>query len=284
VLEPDRPVYLIRTLFGMAGKSDAMTETLADLLAPDILEVLGDAPLRFIGFCEGAKLAHFLAERLAAAQKPADVIVSIDYDWPRLWSGPVLHAQSDDYAAFRRPELGLGLRTPAGCEVMRLAGAHESVLEGPSMPALGARINAVLDNPSALAVPAPLVPPGTLGPQSAGLRLEMARLVPSGGTAAARIHLHNRSAETLEPTEQSGLALCVDLVNFDGHVRQRVAGFAALDAALAPGETLTAELDITIPQTRTPMRACAYLTQEGLRRIAGHTPRAARRVLLPFRG
>jgi thioesterase domain-containing protein len=78
-------------------KSDKKTQELAAIYADEIRQILPDGPIQIIGFCEGAKLAHFMAERLHDGGRQTAMFVSIDYAWPRTWDGPVLHVQSENY-------------------------------------------------------------------------------------------------------------------------------------------------------------------------------------------
>lgn len=98
----------------MRGKTDLVTKKLAVIHATEIQQIYPHGLITFSGFCEGAKLAHLVATALLTYQCRVDLIISIDYGWPRPWPGAVLHVYTESSSADRMPELGMAQLTPRG--------------------------------------------------------------------------------------------------------------------------------------------------------------------------
>ncbi len=98
----------------MRGKTDLVTKKLATIYTAKIQQIYLHGLITLSGFCEGAKLAHFVAAALLTHKCRVDLIISIDYDWPRPWLGAVLHVFTESSSADRMPELGLAQLTPRG--------------------------------------------------------------------------------------------------------------------------------------------------------------------------
>lgn len=268
ILDKDRPVYLLRTLRRFFGKSDRMTRELAQIYVEEIRTVLPDGPIQFVGFCEGAKLAHFMAEILRELGQPTAMFISVDYPWPRPWDGPVLHVQSDSYALFRNPQLGIKHLTTGGTDVVALTGEHSAALAGPSMPDLGRRIEALLSkaevlppNPS----PQDLTQRRTL--YDAHLRPRCPRVLSRGQVVDFDVEITNRSAQDWGPSLTSGIAVCADLYNLDGYLKVSAAGYAELTATVRSGASTIVKMSMKIPDQALPMRARFAMTDEGICRF-----------------
>lgn len=272
VLDPDRPVYLMRTLRGLRFKNDTKTQELAKIYADEIDALQPDGPLNMIGFCEGARLLHYVGDILAQRGRAFGPFVSLDYLWPRVWPGGVLHVQSEDYRAYRNPLPGLGYLTQGGAEVMHLRGRHNSSLSGPDMPALGQKIEDLLHGRHALGRPTPLK-----GPQDraqlwrAKLNVRGARVFQAGQTVSLQVRVQNRSAHPWHPTPQSGLGVVVDAFNLDRHCRAHGVGFGALETSVPPGGMAKVTVPVQMPDVRVPLQLRVAMCDAGICRFT-HSP------------
>lgn len=267
-LNPDRPAYLMRSLYGLKGKTETITRELAQVYTEEIQALRPAGPIYFLGYCEGAKLAHYIAENLHRLGRKTELIISIDHNFKRQWHGPVLHAHSEDWTKFRQPELGLGHLTTGGAALIPLSGKHVGALKGPSMPLFAKRIEAVLSGRETLPITA-THPEYAIRHKMYQARIthQLSRLFKPGATVVRQVQVHNDSGVDWLPTRQSGISVSLDLHNLDGHLRKSVAGYGELRTPIPAGETAKIDLSITFPDKLILLQARLCMADEGICRF-----------------
>ncbi len=282
-LNPERPAFLMRSLFGLKGKDETINRALAQIYAEDILSIRPKGPLFLVGYCEGAKLAHFIAQILRERGRETDLIVSIDHTWGDPWDGAALHVQSEDWAIYKNPELGLRHLTTGGAALVRLEGRHLDALQGPSMPDLATRMERLFSGQETL--------PRTVSPcdfaarnqmYHAQIRAKLPRTFKPGSSIAAQIEVVNNSSVDWQPSAQSGISLTIDLHNLDGHCRQRVAGHGTFTAPIRAHQSALVDVTIAFPNKFMPLQARISMTDEGLCRFLTPSKPYVSRMLWPF--
>jgi len=295
-LSEARDVIVMRTLFQKVGKDEAQARALARHYA-DTVEALapGDGLLRLGGFCEGGRIARYVAEALAARGRGTALLVLWDH-WPsepvpvpsfHVWSTCPIRSVG---ALMVAPEAALHAWHPEGADHVILPGIHEQTLARAPDPALVARLQRLIDGQEVLprrAVPEGVAPPH--GPQRhlyrAAFTLAAPRLAAPGGAFEARVAVTNRSPHEWRPTVESGLHVVLRTRNLDNCLRSNLAGHAPLARPVAPGETVHLRVPARYPQVRLPVWLCAGMIDNGVARFgerSGRGGRAVRRMMWPL--
>ncbi|MBY6090597.1 AMP-binding protein [Maritimibacter alkaliphilus] len=285
-----RPIYAMRTLFQMVGKDDAQSRRLAYHYATAIDRLQREGPIALGGFCEGAKVMTWVAEELAARGREVSLLVNWDH-WPDAPTAfPTLHVWTEDktHSARHRmvgPERALPLMHPAGAEGHYLQGRHGQTLRAPLPETLAKRLNALIDGQENLPVTEPgkdafdTTRPATAEAYKAEVKLRAPRFARRRAAVPVKVTVTNTSTVTW-PAGQT----CVILTqhNFDGHIRARIAGSAALEQDLAPGESVTREVQMTYPDKFVPVRVTADVIDNGVAFYSDYGLDSPRRTVWPF--
>ena len=95
LLSPERPLYAMRSLYLMEGRSPETRRVLAERYAHEIADLRPHGPIHMGGFCEGAKVMSEVASLLAAWGHEIGLFLSIDYWFSAPTSFPVLHVWTE---------------------------------------------------------------------------------------------------------------------------------------------------------------------------------------------
>lgn len=249
-LRADRPLFLMRSLFLMLGKNDAMNRDLARVYAQHMMQLVPTGPLLLGGFCEGAKIMRFAAEHLLAEGRDIRVLVSWDQWFDTPVDVPVLHLWTEDRfakytAAHVNPLRAIAPAHPAGFDVIRLPGGHTEVLtKGPLAPFLP-RLKAALGEGLCMDT----AQRGQFAVQTAGtLRMTAPRVLRKRQSAVLPARISNAGKQAW--TE---VTLIAQFRNLDGYTHPELAAAHSLTGDLAPGDVLDLSLDIKVPNAALPM-------------------------------
>ncbi|MGH1331351.1 MAG: AMP-binding protein [Paracoccaceae bacterium] len=292
-LGQNRPFYFTMSLFRYENRTHEDFLVLAERLAQEIDRLQPEGEIAIGGFCGGASVMHFVAERLIEMGRRIKVFLSLDY-WPgREVTFPMvhgmttsgMHAACEHYAHF---EFAQHLVHPNGTRIFRINGPHEYSADdlAPHQDAL----NALIDAPFTIPRPDPnSAPPKTSWsfeqrrkPPSGEITLIQApRVFARGGQSCFHLRVKNTSDVFWTASEISGLSIAAQLLNMDNCTRIYAAGYAPIEADVAPGEEITLTMDVQFPDLFLPFWAHFFFVSQGVRRFCERSHTSVRRLVLP---
>lgn len=281
VVAPDRPVYIMRTLYGLVPRSLAEKRELAAIYAEEIAAIQPEGAVHLGGFCEGAETAAMIAEFLLAQGRQIAILASIDHWFASSSCYPVLHIWTacprySPGAMFYAPERALPLMHPAGFRVIRIPGDHTLAMNRECLKEAGAlleRLMAGEERIEAIACADRLSGIARTAMYRANLKAKLPLLMKENDERMTEVHVSNTSDADWPDTEAGGPVLRARLIPRGGG-RLPVAGFAPLPAALKPGQAMSVPLPIR-PAAAGLMRLEIAVTDDGL---ADFGPRLVRNV------
>ncbi len=265
-LDPQRPVYGMRSLYGLTGDSVANRRRLGQHLAREIAALQPTGPLLIGGFCAGGRVALEIADALKALGREVGLLCLLDTKVHRTYASAVLLLHT------RRLSLGpkgRRLDTTRGyiryfgnrvCRV-RLKLRHAEAL-GRRARHFGPRLGRALRRYEAgqlawLPAPAALAPVLPDAACRAHIQCHLPADRPPGWLPGSRVTLRvtvrNTGNEIWLPTERSGLILGASLRRTrapgtaEPRGQRRLDGCCALPVALGPGDSVDLELRLRIP-------------------------------------
>ena len=244
-LNGQRPLYVMASLFRYPDRTEADSDELAAYYALEIQRICPGGPLNLGGFCSGAMIMEMVGHHLTRAGRTIGAFISIDHRFREVSPYPVIHFHSTIANPTDRLDFAFPVFHPAGAKLISLPVDHDGLMD--HLSATEPDFSKELDGITGVAA----------FDTSKTLQLEQRHKLYKGavkanlpwrlsscGTDRARVWITNKSDEIWYPTQESGLALEVLLINLDGSTRARSAGYAELDRALAPGERC--ELSMTV--------------------------------------
>ncbi|MEL7215553.1 MAG: phosphopantetheine-binding protein, partial [Pseudomonadota bacterium] len=283
---PSRPLYIMRTLFELPGRTPDETAELARLYAEDIMALQPDGPVHLAGFCEGGRLFEITARHLRAAGREIALFVSIDHWFNAPSPYPVLHAFTErrrmsPVRRFVRYERAFPYLHPGGVAQVRLKGDHADALTRHGL----APLKAALADAMAGAVPPKLPDPQGLPlarraeQHKAAISIRAPGVLSRTAPRSVVVDVTNTSGAPWEPFETSGLALGVHFNNLDGFRRVPHALHLPLTTRVAPGQRHRFEVEIRYPDTGLPLYLTAQMIDEGFAEFGGPHRYGARRLV-----
>lgn len=291
VLAPDRPLYIMRSLYLMPGRHVQSDHALARRYAGEIGRIRPEGPLHLGGFCAGARVMEAAAQILLAEGREVALFVSIDHAFSRPASFAVLQGWTEcDYhppsAHFLRPRMGFALMYPAGTEVLGIEGIHMRALTPERMRPLGEMVERLMEGKTRILPPAPtqdLSLPARRALQAARLRVCGPRVL-RAGVNRMKVRVHNLAGGEWPSGPGAGFALSARLLHLDGRVLKVRVGDADLPGPLGPGAAVEVEMSVAMPRVAALCWLEIALVDQGIAVFDPQTaPPARRRVLiLPF--
>lgn len=273
-LTPDRPLFVVRSLNRLGGKSifrrDKRThadyDDLADKLAKEIAAIQPNGALCLGGYCGGAAVMEPVARRLRAQGRTIRVFLSVDY-WPEApMDCFVLHGMYDGFMSHSEIETSGTILFPRGMETLQAGSSHNTALG--ALEIHQKRIKAALD--------------GTMLPDEKPhrgwtfadrnkpnafkvLHCDLPRFYTPGSQVPFTATVQNLSDRAWDVFEESGLGLQLRFINLDGCVRTACAGFAALKSPVLPNETAALTGTVRFPEKLVPLICRGHILSLGLR-------------------
>ena len=262
-LDPQRPVYGMRSLYGLPGDTAANRRALGVQLAEEIAGLQPTGPLRLGGYCAGGRVALEIADALRARGREVALLCLLDTRVHRSYPGDVLLLHTRRFSLGprgRRLDQRRGYRRYFGGRVARLPlhVRHADVLRRRARRLgrlLGRALRRFDAGRLAWLPPAPQAP---AAPPQDACRAEITRTVQAdaplhwrpGERITLPVRLHNRSDATWQPTAQSGLVLAATLRrppqpgSTEPRGRRRLDGYCPLPVALPPGAAVDLQLHL----------------------------------------
>lgn len=292
LLGKNRPLYVTRSLFRFKNRSELDFLALGVILAAEIDEIQPEGDILLGGFCGGAWVMHYAADRLIEMGRMVKLLISFDY-WPdRITDFPVFHGmtQSTIHSArkkFNRFDLALPLLHPKGARTVFIESEHG--LTAASLEPHLALLNDCFELPnSAVFNDEVEIPFGrwTLAqrrePPSAAIRaIGFPIIYSKNETRNVQIAIKNTSQKIWAPTELSGLSLVIDLLNIDMHVRLGAAGYGEFSSSISPGEEAILTFDLQFPNKKLPLIAQITLVSQGVARFENKLSGGRKILILP---
>ncbi len=291
-LNENRPLYALRSLSYIKGKSEANTRLLAAHYAGEIERIQPSGPILIGGFCDGGLLAFHTALELRrqgreiAALLLQNRFVAEPYDQPvvMFWSRTRwLNAHDIDVA-----ERGWNRFYSGPLTVRTLPFEHTQVYVEENIETFADQLEEELTRIEAggaatYARRFPLVAPLTEEAYRARVVARVPLLPRQGGTIVVPVTVTNEGSATWAPTAGSGISLSATWRNFDGYPRVPLDGYAALDRPVPPGGRFEATLTLTVPRTGLPVLLLIDLLEEGVGWFGERGGKPSRTVVLPLR-
>ncbi|WP_309382921.1 non-ribosomal peptide synthetase [Cerasicoccus frondis] len=235
-------IYMMRTLFKVDGRSNALNEAIARQYALDIDRIQPQGEIFLGGVCEGAKIAFLTAGYLAQLGRKTACLAGVDFlpaktDYPFpvelfLTSEWTRNAMASDAARSYFANL-----SGKAFAVHEFDAQHENVLIRSVLR--DAFVKRLPQLPDADFAPMPMPKPGIV------IRTTAPRLVTRQGSIRLRVTLQNVSDKPFKPA--SGAVLRARWLNRQFHCRGDAGRSASLTEELAPGAKLELDLDIPCP-------------------------------------
>lgn len=282
-----RPLYVVRSLYRYLNRVDKDFADVADQIASEIELLQPAGRIALGGFCGGAQTMHHVAELLQQRGREIQLFIALDYWIDKPVTFPAVYGFSkvtprSAPTNFHRPDLALPALHTAGAQAFQLDCGHLDLSHR-----LGSRL-AGLEN----ALRDGQVPWDGDFPQHEAWDLDQRLRTPKarikivgrsrfyrpGEKQGLKIEISNTSDQAWPDTPRSGLSVVVRLRNLDLAFRSKLAGYAGLDEAMAPGQTCPLSIDIQYPDIRLPLILEILLCSQGIvyhgSRYAGRTFRA----------
>lgn len=298
-LDPQRPVYGMRSLYGLPGDTAGNRRALGVRLAAEIADLQPSGPVRLGGYCAGGRVALEIADALRARGRDVALLCLLDTRVHRSYPGDVLLLHTRRFSLGprgRRLDQRRGYRRYFGGRVarVRLRVRHADVLRRRARH-LGRQLGRALRRFDAgrlgwlpPAPNAPAVPP----PEAcrADITCTMQTDAPlhwrPGQRITLPVRLHNRGSTSWQPTAQSGLVLAASLRrppqpgSTEPRGRRRLDGYCPLPAVLPPGAAVDLQLRL-----RARLRPKNYLLEVDLLDdgVAWFSDRGSTPLLIPVR-
>jgi hypothetical protein len=226
------------SLFQYPDKTDADCDTLAAFYAAEIQRICPEGPLNLGGFCSGAMIMEMVSHHLIRAGRTIRAFISIDHRFAQVSPYPVIHYLSTSGNPTDRLDLAFPVFHPAGAKLVSLGVDHDSAMA--HFPPIEPDFSGVLDgavyfSPYETSKTLPLDQRQKL--YKGAVTAKVPWRLSSCGRDRVRVRITNKSDEIWHPSQDSGLALEVLLINPGGSTRARAAGYAEIERALAPGDT-----------------------------------------------
>jgi acyl-CoA synthetase (AMP-forming)/AMP-acid ligase II len=279
-----RPLYLMRSLFLMVGKNDAMSRDLAADYARDIMRLQPGGDLCLGGFCEGAKIMNFAADYLRAAGRTVRVLICWDQWLDEPAPVPILHLWTDDrlkrfQTEFGLPERAAQTRHDAALNIHKIGGGHTEILtRGPLTPILPILSDALNNGLSAKnPAPKPLFTKQTSGT----VRARSGPFLPKSRQVPIDLDIRNTGTVAWPASPDAPLTLIAKLVNLDGYTRAPQAGLVQITQPIAAGETRRCTLPLDMPNRSIPMWLHFELYDDAANPATQGGGVAARKLVIP---
>lgn len=291
VLDADRPVYFLRSLYLMPGRTDATDAGLALRFADEIDQIRPVGPVYLGGFCAGARIMDRAARILRARGREIGPFLSIDYGFSEPTAYPVLHVWTacrihPAASHFRRPEMGLAVLHPAGARAIRVRGIHTEAFTEAFMAPAGAAYERLLSGTEVMTPPDPPATPDFLTRrtlQAARLEARLPRVM-SAGRHRIGVRVTNLGDAVWPSGQDAPFALTARLLGKGAAVFSRLAGDMDLPAPLAAGASVDVELQVTVPRRLAQAILHIAMVDQGVGLFdeAKSPPLRRRVLLLPF--
>lgn len=285
-LNPDRPLYLLRSLYLMQGRSPATEAALMRLYADEVDRIQPDGPLFLGGFCAGARIMSGVARILWAQGREIGPFLSIDFKFTEPTPYPVLHVWTDcpifpASAHFARAEMGLPLLHPAGGRIVRVEGVHTRAMTDARMVPVGVAYEAMMSGTDAgSALPAPLDFTARQALQVARLEARLPRVLMAGRHTLA-VRVTNLGPGLWPSGPGAAFSLAARFLGKGGSTLSALAGSVDLPEPLAPGATVAVTLEVKVPRKLELAVLEVAMVDQGVGRFAPNTsPPLSRRVLI----
>lgn len=289
-LIPDKPLFVVRSLNRLGGKSifrrnkrtQADYDDLADKLAEEIATIQPEGDLCLGGYCGGAAVMEPVARRLRAQGRTIRVFLSVDY-WPEApIDSFVLHGMHDGFMSQSEIETSGTILFPKGMEILRAGSSHSTVLS--ALQTYQEHIKARVDEPTLVEA---LPQRGwTFADRNRPhafkvLHSDLPRFYTPGSLVPFTATVQNLSDRVWDAFEESGLGLQLRLINLDGCVRTACAGFAKLTSPVRPNEMVTLSGTVQFPDKFVPLICRGHILSLGLRPRQEPQTNASLGFLLP---
>lgn len=291
-LDPDRPIYILRSLSATPVKSDANTTRLARHYAAEIRRLQPQGPYLVGGFCQGGVVAFSIARLLRAAGEEVallclqDRFIDEPYDGAvamfcgkRGWFSP--YDLNDD------PRRAWAKRYGGPVSIHFSDADHDELHKPPFVQDFAAQLEAAFRAAEAGIEPPPLVPgieTRTLDPRSyrATVRASVPLFMRQGSEWAIEVTVTNRSPVDWGPTAESGIILAGRWRSLDPLHGYALDGRAVLETGIPAGATARFFLPLRVPMRGLPMYLDIDLVDDGLYWFGGVGRSGLRRLVIPL--
>jgi thioesterase domain-containing protein len=290
-LDPNRPLYAMRSLSKLRGKSEANTRLLAAHFAEEIEAIQPDGDILIGGFCEGGKLAFHTAQALVARGREIKALLLHNRFIPEPWDRPVamfwgqtLWLNAHDVSAAER---GWNRFYSGPLAVQTLPYEHGDIYVEGHIDAFARQLEAELDRIEAGGEPAyvrqqPFGKPLPAQTYAAEVAIRAPLMSLADSEILVPVRVRNTGTETWLPSSESGIVLCASWRNFDNYPRVPLDGYARIEQPVQPGGAFIASLRLRVPRTNLPVQLHVDLFEEGVGWFAERGGRSAQRIVLPL--
>jgi acyl-CoA synthetase (AMP-forming)/AMP-acid ligase II/acyl carrier protein len=279
-MAPDQPIYGMRSIRGFDWKSADAIVLVAKLYTDEILDLQPVGPYLLGGYCDGGKIAFEIARQLQARGREVSLLCLNEIFVPQPYEGRVALfcsargtvGRRSPYQLFDRPEPGIRkyyhgevsvhvsdwghggfykdhVETFAGQLRREIEYAESPTKERGAARTLLPRIDAKLQ---------------VLAEEDCwvGIQARIQGHMKPGETVEVVALVENRSSVTWQASAQSGIVLRSRWRNRDAAIL--LDGCAELDAPLAPGDSVSIELEIRAPEEPGRWKLYLDLVDEGV--------------------
>ena len=256
-LDPDQPLYGMRSLHRTEFKSDDNNLSLAHLYLQEILQIQPKGPYLVGGFCEGGKIAFEIARLLQARGESIASLILHDQFVASPYSGRVAMlvskiGRTNPYHNFLDATRGWRKYYAGDLQLYKINGHHKDCYREPNVDIFANQIKRELLR--AASYPLSEAVDGRNRLQRLPLDAYQAQLaakppgrIRPGSTFELDVQITNISDFTWLPTAASGLIVGANWINLQGRTKYWMAGHSDLPEPVPPGESLTLPIRIRAP-------------------------------------
>jgi len=272
-LDPDRPIYGMRSLYKVTVRSEAYNRLIAAYYADEICEIQAAGSIRLGGFCEGGKIACEVARQLQARGRDIEILILQEYYEPAVYEMDVVFLSAENTGRgprffFYRPDWGLPKLCRRRFAWIERAVSHYDFYAEPFAQQAVEMIDDALHGKILESAENPESGPASLdAPDGLELKARCPRILGLNESVSLPVWLKNTGTVAFEPSRLSGLSVGQRWTDRAGRQKGMVGQSVEVSRRLAPGDSVELTVQVTAPAKQCRRTLELSCVEEGVARL-----------------
>jgi acyl-CoA synthetase (AMP-forming)/AMP-acid ligase II/acyl carrier protein len=256
-VEHEQPVYAMLSLYRIVEPKKRDRYQLAARYVRDILRVQPEGPYYLGGFCEGARVAFEISDRLTAMDREVALLCLFEKYVSAQYEGRVAFFHCDDskhspYGTFNRPELGWSKLYRGDISAYRYPWSHgKCLVNSEHAKTFSEHLTTELKcaregKPSPALVEGPSLRDLGACYYERRVRAKVPRIMRTSQQIVLEVELENSSSRDWETTLRSGVTLSARWVTSSGRVK--LAGYCDMEQIIPAGKKQIFQISVAGPK------------------------------------